>query len=288
MSLLACLLLLWVAAALKPQEEEEVMRALHSNGSWMSSAARIFATLVLASCTSVGLAWADDDDDDDGYEIPFTEAQVLLQLNDTDGDLGFHARIDGEPWTRLYIEDPREKTLLKLHLKGRLKRQGLTEFAFESAEPTFDELDPKVFFKRFPEGEYEIEGRALEGGEMESTSVLSHVIPAAPANLMVSGEPAPEDCDGDIPVASDPIVISWDPVESSHADLGKPGDIEVDSYEVAIEGETIDITLDVEGDVTEVELAPWTIPAGEEVKYQVLVREGRGNESSSESCFIAP
>ena len=29
-------------------------------------------------------------------EIPFEEAQVLMQLKDTDGDLGFHARIDGD------------------------------------------------------------------------------------------------------------------------------------------------------------------------------------------------
>ncbi len=38
-----------------------------------------------------------------GEEMPFADAQVLLQLDDTDGDLGFHARIDGEPWKRVTI-----------------------------------------------------------------------------------------------------------------------------------------------------------------------------------------
>lgn len=221
-------------------------------------------------------------------EQPFAEARVLLQLNDTDGDLGFHARIDGEPWKRLVIESPDEVVLFDLRLRSSLRRQGLTEIAFESAEPTFDELDPEVFFSRFPEGEYEIEGIGFDGVEYESISELSHLIPAAPANLAVSGTPAPGDCDGEIPVAADPIVISWDPVTESHAELGEPGEIEVDSYEVAIEAETVDYTIDLEADVTSVTLASGAIPSGEEVKYQVLVREGEGNETSSESCFIAP
>ena len=29
----------------------------------------------------------------------FTEAEIFLELNDTDGDLGIHASIDGGPWT---------------------------------------------------------------------------------------------------------------------------------------------------------------------------------------------
>ena len=36
-----------------------------------------------------------------GQEIPFDEADVFAELNDTDGDLGFHALIDGEAWDRL-------------------------------------------------------------------------------------------------------------------------------------------------------------------------------------------
>ncbi|MBT8078159.1 MAG: hypothetical protein KJO31_06255 [Gammaproteobacteria bacterium] len=244
--------------------------------------------IAVASCFLLaGNALAQDDDDDDD-ELPFAEAQVLIQLNDTDGDLGFHARIDGDPWKRLTIESPDERTLLNVRLRGALRRQGLTEFAFESAEPTFDELDPDVFFDRFPEGTYEIEGVGFDGLEYESESELSHLIPAAPDNLMVSGVPATDDCDGAIPVASDPVVISWDEVDEAHATLGSGGDVEIDSYELAIEGDTIDYTVNVEADVTSIELASGALPSGEEIKFQVLVREEEGNETSSESCFIAP
>ena len=44
-------------------------------------------------------AWADDD----GDEIPFDEAIVFFELNNTDGDLGIHSLIDGEPWKRLEL-----------------------------------------------------------------------------------------------------------------------------------------------------------------------------------------
>jgi hypothetical protein len=66
---------------------------------------------------------------------------------------------------------------------------------FESAEPTFDKLDPADFFMRFPEGIYEIEGETLDGEERENGVYLSHVIPAALDGVTINGEAAAEDCD---------------------------------------------------------------------------------------------
>src|SRR5210317_263821 len=115
-------------------------------------------TLTLGICAPA--VWADDDDDE---EIPFDEAELFFDLNNTDGDLGIHALIDGDAWKRLIIEDTKERKMLDVKVKGRLRKQGLTEIFFESAEPTFDELDPDDFFERFPAGEYEIEGTTLKG-----------------------------------------------------------------------------------------------------------------------------
>ncbi|GAG89896.1 unnamed protein product, partial [marine sediment metagenome] len=94
------------------------------------------------------ISWSDYDDDED--EIAFSEAEIFFELNNTDGDLGVHALIDGDPWDHMEIEDPKERRMLNVRVSGRLRRQGLTEIFFESAEPTFDELTPKRFFRRFP------------------------------------------------------------------------------------------------------------------------------------------
>ncbi|PVV18157.1 MAG: hypothetical protein B6D74_16945 [gamma proteobacterium symbiont of Ctena orbiculata] len=163
---------------------------------------------------------------------------------------------------------------------------------FESAEPTFDELDPKKFFKRFPEGIYEIEGITLDGEERENEVFLSHVIPAAPANVTVNGVTAAEDCDAEeLPVVSPPVTIAWGAVTGSHAELGKPGAVDVRYYEVVVEIDDTDYksTSIIPGDLTE-----WTIGDADffglseegEYKFEILVRAESGNKSAMESCFV--
>jgi len=247
-------------------------------------------TLVLFGA-SIPAVFAEDDD----IEIPFDEAIIYFELNNTDGDLGIHALIDGEPWKRLVIEDPNERRMLVVNVRGRLRRQGLTEIFFESAEPTFDELAPEKFFNRFPEGLYEIEGRTLEGVELESEVWLSHVMPA-PAVVFVNDDTAAEDCDADeLPEVGvgDTVLLSWEPVTTHHPGLGDPGDIEVQNYEVVVE---IDDTpwktsTILSSDVTEFQvpteiLSLAVYEEGEaEVKFEVLVRATNANQTAVESCF---
>lgn len=244
--------------------------------------------VVLAAAMSVptsALAWGWHHDDDD--EKPFEEARLFFELNDTDGDLGIHGKVDGDEWQYLEIEDPRDRKMLNLFVRGRLRRQGLTELFFESAEPTFDELDPEDFFRRFPEGEYDIEGITLDGEERESEVYLSHVIPAAPDGVTINGSPAPEDCDAELPEI-DPtggVTLDWDPVESSHETLGShantafasinPG-LAVVYYEVVIE---VDETPFKTSAFVPADVTAWTFPEDMfdlseegEYKYEILVR----------------
>ncbi len=250
----------------------------HMRTPWILSAAVV--SLVLGSAP---LAWADD-------EIPFDEANVFFELNDTDGDLGIHSLIDGEPWKRLEIEDPNERKMLNIRVNGRLKRQGLTEIFFESAEPTFDELAPEKFFRRFPEGVYEIEGLTLDGEELESEAEVTHLMPAPPINnnLQVSGVDASDDCDVNVPAVGTPIVISWDAIELSHPDLGRTNEpIEVEQYQVVVEDEEGGATLSVElpPEVTSYQVSDDFIALNTVFKYEVLVREESGNQTATETCF---
>jgi len=248
-----------------------------------------------ASVSASTLAMADDD-----KEIPFDEARLFFELNDTDGDLGIHGKVDGDEWKNLEIEDPYDRKMAKIHVRGRLRRQGLTELFFESAEPTFDELDPQEFFRRFPEGEYDIEGKTLDGEERESEVYVSHIIPAAPV-AYAGGLPAAslESCeeeDGAEPIptiddaATEGVVISWHSVTMSHAEkwagsdekvpLGKIGPVDPRYYEIVMEVDETDlkVTAMVPPDTTEWEFpaAFFEIAEGEDgyaqYKYEVLVR----------------
>ena len=250
---------------------------------------RAFAFVV---ALGVGLAapaaWAEEHDEDE--ENTWDVASVFFELNHTDGDLGIHALIDGEPWKRMAIDGPSDDAHLKVKVKGRLKKQGLTEIFFESAEPTFDELSPEDFFDRFPEGDYEVSGRTLEGDDVESTSLVTHLLPAPPGNVQISGEAAAEDCDADpLPAVGDPVVISWDPVVLSHPDLGRRNEpIEVVHYQVVVEREEptpLVLSVELPPGVTSFEVPASFIALGEEFKFEILVREASGNQTAIESCF---
>ena len=211
------------------------------------------AALITAPTVANAWWWQWDDDDDDEVEIPFDEAFLFFELNDTDGDLGIHGKIDGGPWGKMEIEGPNERTLLKVRARGRLKNQGMTELFFESAEPCFpsdpeceedEALEPEEFFARFPEGEYEIEGETLEGDELENEVYLSHVMPAAPGpdGTKVNAVDAAENCDEELEIVNPAggVTISWDAVTMSHASL-PPGTTpqniaaNVQYYEVVVE-----------------------------------------------------
>lgn len=265
-------------------------------------------TMLLAAPVS---AIADDDD------VSFDEGRLFFELNDTDGDLGIHGKVDGDEWKRLKIEDPRGRSMADIRIKGRLRRQGITELFFESAEPTFDELDPREFFDRFPEGWYEIEGVTLGGEERENETYLSHVIPAAPV-VSINGNPsagvdvcqcdeedlAPgEECP-EIPAVTAPVTLSWDAVTTAHEALGKDQgsmldghDISVVYYEVVLE---IDDANYKSTSIVPADVNAWELPSGlfaltdedgepvDEFKYEVLVRVDNGQFEDDDGDSIEP
>lgn len=281
-------------------------------------------TAALMTAPTAGLAWHWDDDDDDDEE-PFDEAFLFFELNDTDGDLGIHGKIDGDEWKYLEIEDPHDRKMLNIWVRGRLRKQGLTELFFESAEPCFPEtcedgeegLEPDEFFARFPEGEYDIEGYTLDGEERESEVILSQIIPAAPGSVEVNGDEVGDECVEDV---TRPVVLSWDAAETSHPDLGRVGPVQIRYYEVVIEIDESDFkSTSMIPRIPVAGRASWTIPddffvvtAGiapeNEYKFEILARTNvydednelvmievddedddvpvPGNKTAMESCFV--
>ncbi len=228
--------------------------------------------------------------EDDGDETPFDVADVYAELNNTDEDLGFHALIDGDEWKRLSMEDPNERRMLAVMLRGRLRQQGLTELFFESAEPNFADLSPDEFFDRFPEGPYEIEGITLDGEELESTDVFSHLMPAPAGDLMVNEDPAAANCDVDpLPSTSAPVTISWSVSPLSHPSVGTPSQpIDIVKTQLVLaeaEDEEIVASIDLPPGVTEYTFSEDLTDLGETWKYEVLLVSDTGNRTAIESCF---
>lgn len=213
-----------------------------------------------------------------GVEVELDEAEVFIEFNARDGDFGIQFFWDGEPWKRMKCEGPDERTVLKVRASRNLRAQGLTEGFFESAEPSVEDLSMKEFLARFPAGEYEYEGRTLNGLEIEGETDFTHILPAPPQNLW----PA----EGDMVNAANPLVVSFDAVTQ---DLdGNPLDPEL--YQVIVETEN-DIlrvfTMILEGDVAnpQATVPPEFMFPGLEYKFEVIVQEESGNRTIWETAF---
>ena len=227
----------------------------------------------------------------------FDEAEVLVEINATDGDAGFQGMVDGEPWTSLRLRAPNWRLLFNFRLFGSAKEQGFTEFNWESAEPTFDVASLDDFLERFPEGEYLFTAKRLDKqGFLVSAAELTHDLPAGPVIT------SPEEGEG-VPSGQD-LVIEWnavttvfetdDPQGENTADL----DSEIVRYIIVAEFEDeeagIDETLNIDvqllpGD--EADTFSATIPGDSEgYKVEVGAVEESGNRTFTEVeiCTDAP
>ena len=213
----------------------------------------------------------------------FAVAELFFELNDTDEDLGIHSAIDGGTWTSLDVKGPFDP-LLSIVSSGHLRSQGLTQLAFESAEPTFEELHPNQFFARFPEGIYEISARAQDGGNFKSKVKLSHVM-AAPPNATVSDLEAADSCDAPLPDVISPVLIDWDPVTTSHPTVGQAGPVKISRYQFFVEQGETKLSVDLPPPVTEFEIPRSITDAGGVFKFEIIARTSTGNNTAIESCF---
>ncbi len=162
----------------------------------------------------------------------------------------------------------------------------MTELNFESAEPTFDELDPAEFFARFPEGTYDIEAITLDGEELESEVEISHVLPAPPEIV----SPAMASCDDPVDVPAGPVTLDWNAVATSHPTIGAPGQpVALERYEVALErpGSDLELFVELPPEVTSFEVPAIFLTPGV-VKFEILARAENGNRAADERCFMVP
>lgn len=248
-------------------------------------------TMTLASvCSAICLVFIAPVFAEEEEEPFFEEAFLFFELNDTDGDLGIHAKIDGDPYKRLKIVC--EKELLDLKVKRSLRKQGLTELFFESAEPVFEELSAEEFFERFPAGDCVIKGTTLDGEKVETETTLTHLMPAPPVTF-VNGVAAAADCDAELPEVDgdSPVVISWEEVTDSHPGLGSTGELEIINYQVVVEIDeepfhvSIILPPGARSFVVPVEMIALAEEFDDELKFEVLVREESYNQTAVESCF---
>ena len=164
------------------------------------------------------------------------------------------------------------------------------KISFESAEPSFDELPPAEFLRRFPAGVYEISGVTLDGHELESTSRISHVLPGPPRNIKINDIPSAPNCDADpLPSVSGAVTINWDPVTRSHPTIGvRNVPVQIEKYTFIVEREEptlLIFSVELPPDVTAFRVPQRFLTLGDAFKFEIVARARNGNQTAVESCF---
>ena len=222
----------------------------------------------------------------------FGECKVLIEINSSDGDIGFHFLMDGDDLRRAALFNPDHRKIFYYSTRRELGEQYLTETFAESAEPLcFDppeDDDPEnddedfvtlaEFLDRWDAGTYRFFGIGDDWELSFGASELTFNLPAAPTDLEYEEEMDGDDVEGE---------ISWAPGD----DLGecsdgmdllpmKPKKVPVAAWEVVLEPDvdgivgTYKYVVRIPGDAEELEVEVpddylETLPDNTPVKIEV-------------------
>lgn len=222
-------------------------------------------------------AMADEAEDETamaGAELELETLKLFIEFNETDEDVGVQCVLGGEPYKSLKVFAPDGKRILDLRPRRSLRRQGMSDFFFESAEPALDEVSMEDFLDRFPAGIYEFETRTLENDEQDGDATFTHVIPAGPV-ITSPGE-------GDV-VDPDALVITWDPVTMTTAFNPPQVPVTIVGYQVIVtrEDPLRVYSVDVGPGTTSVSVAPEFLDAETEYELEIIAIEESDNQTIS-------
>jgi hypothetical protein len=127
----------------------------------------------------------------------FGECKALIEINASDGDIGFHFLMDGDDINAAMLRDPNGAKVFQDQAKGALLEQKLTELFAESAEPLCwddPEADPdeeivtlEEFLGRWASGSYTFAAKGDGGERLTGETELTYSLPAAPVDVDFDG-----------------------------------------------------------------------------------------------------
>jgi hypothetical protein len=184
----------------------------------------------------------------------FGECKVLIEINASDGDIGFHFLGDGDDLIAMRIDDPNGAKVFENRAFGPLAEQKHTENFGESAEPLCwedPEGDPEdvedfVTLREFSEiwtaGTYTFIGKSEGGEKTEGETVLSYDLPAAPKFVDFDGSSITWAPGNDLGHCAplDDEGYGAEPVAEVLDIIADPASVTVAAYEVVLEPDVED------------------------------------------------
>lgn len=215
------------------------------------------------------------------WAIPFSKAKIIIEVNASAGDAGIQISVDGSEWNRLEVFDPNGRRIFEGTGRNSVGTQGVTEFFFESAEPSFDDLPLAELFLRFPEGIYKFAGVTVDGKTLTGKAGFTHAIPDGPEIVSPPG--------GATVDSIQPVVIAWEPVMRPFPGTTKP--VKITGYQVIVERvkpqPLLAFSSEMPATATQVTVPAEFLQGKAEYNVEVLAIEAGGNQTITERAFKA-
>jgi hypothetical protein len=171
------------------------------------------------------------------------ECRAIVEINATDGDIGFQWLADAEGLIGTEIIDAKGRRVFSNQAFGPLREHTLTETFGESSEPICrrslaEEPDEEVvtlsqFLARWPAGQYKFRGHTADDEIVRGQSPLTHWLPAAPRNIQFRGGVVSWEPGGALGVCANQAEL-WNLVNSGRLPI-HPMNVPVAEWEVTLE-----------------------------------------------------
>jgi hypothetical protein len=270
------------------------MGANSSRPTWMARLAGVGAAVaavaalaaVTLACDSPGASPSEEAEQacrnfGSGPQKLIATAELIIENNATDKDMGVHGAFDDDGWSKLCVFAPSGRPILHVGPKSQLEDLTMAGIFFESREPPIRELSFAELKRKFPEGRYAVRGVTHDGKRLVGSPLFSHDVPRKPP-ITTPGDGAT--------IPRDNAVVRWRDVTETIE--RRP--VNITGYQVIVTREQKDDPHGFSRPVYDVHvppsrnslaLPPEFLQPGSEYELEVLALEKSGNQTINVRFF---
>ncbi len=226
--------------------------------------------------------------DKPGREI--VKASLFIEDNTGDEDIGVHGYFDDHGWTELCVFNPAGEMVLHVKPDAQMGDLGMSEFFFESQEPSYSEWNFGDLKKAWPEGDYKVRALGSTGEILTGAALFTHNLPKPPVITAPAMVPEPEDNPPVVAVGD--VLVTWEPVTETQD--GRP--VALRAYQLWVNREDYKDANGFSRPNFDVHVTPDTtsfvVPAaffepGALYELEVVAIEESGNQTIGGAAFFA-
>lgn len=216
------------------------------------------------------------------------DTKLFVEHNATDEDTGIHGLLGHDGLSEACLTMPDGTEMVLVDPVQQFGDLGISDFSFESREPSADEYSIADLEADFPAGQYRYSGIDPDGTVRVGTAQLTHDLPAAP--VIRAPELAEEQDAANVTLPTTGVVVRWEPVTATL----DGGPLTVTGYELIVTQVAHDDTqgqsrpvydVHVPADTTELAVVDGFLRPGTLYELEVLALEESGNQTISLGFF---